>query len=778
MKRLFSVVLACLLLFAGVPAATAGTVQTVQTVSSGSVPVIVSSNNGGVFVAGGPSLPASSGSAATISQQQALAIAQGICPDIAKMSVDAELDDYQAPGNWNLSWQAPTSAAGPAGRANNIDLNAVTGALNSFNIYDWQADRTGSPLITRDDALQKAEAFIKQYHPEELAQSVLTNTVAPNYGNYKTVSFTYNFNWNRMEQGVPVADDGIRVGVDLFSGRIVNCSFGWHTGITFPAPVAVDSAKATQLLDQFGVIPCYQVQAGQLNAQGAPEASLVYIFNCAPGMEIDPASGNALTSDGRPASLQDYVLIPGQTPAVSSAVYAGMPTVSPAQQASPEAAQQNAGRFFQALGLSGQAVAGGGSGSGWDGTFYEKTLGYILESDTGSGVQPGQQPPTVQIDAATGEVQGYTNFQNLQTTVATGSGTTTPSLTPDEARAKALAFIKQVSPDKAGQLVAANVPELAFYAGNTQSVSVSFIRLINGIPFPQDGISMTFDQSGAVVSYNCNWHQVALAPASQILTPDQARQILLQQAPLKAEYTLPVSLAANYRIMQGNGSTPANPVFALDFQSVGIAADTGKPVAPSVSNVLGIGIGAAEPQPVVAVPQDHWAAAPLTILADSGMLPSTGFQPDNPVTRRDALRVLMGSLGMMNTEPGQASQPLFNDVSLSDPDYEVIQAAVDNGVLDPGPSLNPDGTITRAAFVEWLVRALGYRQVAEMPASISHNFADVQQLSNTERNYLAIAEGLGIVKGGAKMMFHPDAPLTWAELTTMVTEAAPRLQTL
>jgi hypothetical protein len=76
------------------------------------------------------------------------------------------------------------------------------------------------------------------------------------------------------------------------------------------------------------------------------------------------------------------------------------------------------------------------------------------------------------------------------------------------------------------------------------------------------------------------------------------------------------------------------------------------------------------------------------------------------------------------------------------------------------------------------VRALGYRQVAEMPVSITLKFADVQQLSSTDRNYLAIAEGLGIIKGDAQGMFHPNAPLTWAELATMAAEAAPRLQTL
>ena len=768
MKKILCLALTCLLLFAGVPAVMAETVQMGQG----------SASFGHVSVTTVPVGGSSAATAATISQQQALAIAEGIYPDLAKVNVEAELDDTQAPGSWNLSWQEPASVAGPAFREDNIDLNAVTGALNSFDISDWEADKTGSPLITRDEALQRAEAFIKQYHPEELAQSVLSsNTLQPSYGQLQTVTFTYSFHWDRMEQGVPMAGDGIQIGVDPFSGQIESCSFTWHTGITFPVAVAVDTAKETELLDQFGVISCYQVQPGHLNAAGVPEASLVYMLNCAPGLQVDPNTGSALTSAGKTTSLQDYVLLPGLTPAVSSTVYAGTPNVAPDQQVSPEVAQQNAQRFFHALGLSGQAVAGGGNGTSWDGTFYEMTQGYTLQSNSGSGVQPWQQSPTVQINAATGDVEGYSNFQSTQTTAVAPGSSTAPTLTPDQAQARALAFIKQISPDKAEQLVAANAPQMAFYAGSTQTVPVSFIRLINGIPFPQDGIGMTFDQSGQVMNYRCSWHQVALAPAGQMLTPDQARQILLQQTPLKAEYTFPVSLAANGRILQGNGQTPANPVFALNFQSVSIAADTGKPVPPGVSNFLGLGIGSMEQQPPVAVPPDTWAAAPLTILADSGVLPDTGFQPANPVIRRDALRVLMGSLGMTSMEPpGRASQPPFSDVSPSDPDYTLIQAAVYNGILDPGSSLDPDGTITRATFTEWLVRAMGYRLVAEMPASITLTFTDVQQLPTTQRNCVAIAEGLGIVKGGANAMFRPDAPLTWAELASMVTEAAPRLQ--
>ncbi len=773
MKRLLSVMLAFLMFFGGLPAAMAETVQTATPVmvngSGGMFYTSSGSVGGGMTVAGGPSSPVSGSAAPAISQEQALAIAEGIFPDIGSLNVDAQLVPYQSPARWMLSWSEPQDVAGPAITMNNIAIDATTGALDSFEISGLQGDKTGSPLITRDEALQKAEEFIKQYHPEELAHAVLSpDAEMPIFNSTKMVSFAYSFHWTRMEQGAPVPDDGIRVGVDPFGGRIESCSFDWHTGVTFPSPVAVDPTKESQLLDQFGVILCYQVQPGQLNAQGVPEVTPVYIFNCSPGLQIDPASGGALTSEGKPASLGDYVLIPGLTPAVSSIVYNDQPVAPPVQEITQDAAAQQAWSFFQALGLSGKAVfSGSSSGGSWDGISSDKTWEYTLQN---GGSSQGMEPqPTVGIDAVTGEVENYFNPQGVSAPV---TGNAKPALTTEEARDKALAFIKQVSPDKVGQIAAANQTDLDYDASDgqeVQEVPVYFPRLIDGIPFPQEGISVTFDQSGDVANYQCNWYQVAIAPVRKIITADQARQILLQNNPLKAGYSFPVS--------QTNSAAPAGPVFVLNYQGGGVAADTGQPEALDLG-MLGMETGAAQ-QPEVTVPQDHWAVAPLTILADSGLLPAEGFNPDGVVARRDALRVLMGSLMFMpSTGQRSTNRSVFSDVALNDPDYDLIQSAVGRGVLDPGPSLNPDETITRATFVEWLVRAMGYRLVAEMPASIALNFSDVQQLSNTDRNYLAIADGLGIVKGDAGGMFHPDATLTWAELATMVTEAAPRLQTL
>ncbi len=87
MKRLYCVMLACLLFFGGVPAVMAGTVQMGHASTSMSI-TVSNGPNGPVVVAGGSASPTSSDPGApAISQEQALAIARGIFPEISNMDV-------------------------------------------------------------------------------------------------------------------------------------------------------------------------------------------------------------------------------------------------------------------------------------------------------------------------------------------------------------------------------------------------------------------------------------------------------------------------------------------------------------------------------------------------------------------------------------------------------------------------------------------------------------------------------------------------------------------
>ncbi|OPX90110.1 MAG: hypothetical protein A4E53_01325 [Pelotomaculum sp. PtaB.Bin104] len=64
-----------------------------------------------------------------------------------------------------------------------------------------------------------------------------------------------------------------------------------------------------------------------------------------------------------------------------------------------------------------------------------------------------------------------------------------------------------------------------------------------------------------------------------------------------------------------------------------------------------------------------------------------------------------------------------------------------------------------------------------MPVKIELNAGDSGQASDEFRNYVAIAGGLGLMRGDENSLFRPADNATWAELASLVTSrAAPRLR--
>ena len=146
----------------------------------------------------------------------------------------------------------------------------------------------------------------------------------------------------------------------------------------------------------------------------------------------------------------------------------------------------------------------------------------------------------------------------------------------------------------------------------------------------------------------------------------------------------------------------------------------------------------------------------MSVLAERGLLPAEGFDPDGPVSRRDAIRILM-SASERNYNPDSFQQggekAIFTDVSPDDRDYDIIQTAAKRGILEKSGHFLPDQPVLMEDLAVWLVRALGYGEVADMPVKIELKTGDANQVSEKIRNYAAIAYGLGLIKGDENGLF-------------------------
>ncbi|NLI12224.1 MAG: hypothetical protein GX425_06285 [Peptococcaceae bacterium] len=706
-----------------------------------------------------------------ISQDRAMQIVREMFPDLLEgKDLDIQLqDDYRgdSSGIWHLNWNNPT----PGGRRVehiSISIDADSGALVNLYYYDSNVGAEGGVTpLTEEAAKQKAMEYARKYRPAEFGRTRLAEN--DYYGYYPSgmIKNAYNFYWERIENGVPVEWDGISVGVDLFSGRLASFSVNWHKDAVFPQPGTMPEDLEQKVLSELGLILCYQVPEGvKTNLPGVPEANLVYRLN-SPGMlKISPDSGEVLTADGKTIPLIQYKRFSGlPVPATGGSLEGTGPVNRPVQKISQAEAQKAAREFFRKIGMDGE-VDRRGSGSSGGGVFYDEYWSYGLADEENWKPREQRKQIDVGIDVFTGEVRNYNAFNDYA-----GCGRDDSSkqkITRKVARDKAVDFIRLVSPEKLGQVAEERQDES--YTKFGEGYTFNFVRLVNGIPFLRDGIMISVGAGGEITSYDCNWHAVKFPSAAGLTTREEAEKVFQEKMRLKPAYFFP---------LEGEDPRPGKkPVLALMFDSrrdMGIDAHTGQLVA--------LDIMAAQPEEKTGavVPQEHWAAASLAVLADSGLLPDEGFDPDGPVSRRDAVRVLMSAMQgnyRYNQYQQVGEKASFTDVSPDDRDYAVIQYAVRRGMLVKSDRFFPEQPLLREELAVWLVRALGYSEVAEMPAVIGLKAADASQVSDKARNYVAIAWGLDLIKGNENNLFRPADQVTWAELASLVTRAVPRLRSV
>ncbi|QTD41071.1 S-layer homology domain-containing protein [Sporosarcina sp. Te-1] len=111
-----------------------------------------------------------------------------------------------------------------------------------------------------------------------------------------------------------------------------------------------------------------------------------------------------------------------------------------------------------------------------------------------------------------------------------------------------------------------------------------------------------------------------------------------------------------------------------------------------------------------------------------------------------------------------AKTSIFKDVSAKDPDYLYIESAVQKGIVTgvTPDTFNPNGPITRVQAVAILVRALGMEGRAPSPGFKTH-YADDRKIADWAKDSVYVATELGLISGDQFNRFNPNEPLTRAQ---------------
>jgi hypothetical protein len=117
----------------------------------------------------------------------------------------------------------------------------------------------------------------------------------------------------------------------------------------------------------------------------------------------------------------------------------------------------------------------------------------------------------------------------------------------------------------------------------------------------------------------------------------------------------------------------------------------------------------------------------------------------------------------------QTEKSPFIDVSSTDEDYQYIKDAVDKGIINGVDSehFKPQKPLTRAEAIVILIRALGFENKAPTPG-FATSFDDDRIIPGWAKDAIYVAKEIGLLKGDSSNKVNPDKALTRAEASALL----------
>lgn len=688
-------------------------------------------------------------SQARIKLEQAIAAVKKLVDVPAELSefTPSYSEDERGRGFWELHWEASGQGSLHA------RVNATSGEV--WGLYHWTMEtpatpRRGLPKLDYEEAKAKAEAFLKQALPNYAGQLKFwqpEERPVPYLSLRNRGQVTYSYAFVRQVNGLPFPENQANIEVDADTGKIRNFNFNWDERAQFPNPGgAISREKAAALWQANAGVELIYYRAptfGPLTeSEEQPPLKLVY----APGQRqllVDALSGEVLKpeegyffpefdfaaggGDMRSALQSPAALTPAEEKAVGE-----MEKLLSKEEALAKAREKiEIPEGFEPSGASLQRNWRYPAQKFWHFSWrHKEDRGYL----------------DINVDAQNGLIIGY------QYNLFQPPKEERPGLDEKAGRAMAEAFLEKMVGQYRSSLREPKVVPTYDYAapyrpGKEQPSGYGFeyTRLVNGLPFPSNGVKVLVDAYRAqVTSYNCEWWDLAFPPPKASI--DRAAA---ERAFLAAGLTLAYEREPVTRPLPGQRfeDRPVRLVYRLDEAKAPYVVDalTGEGLDANLRPL------AAKRRPAFNDLAGHPARQAVETLAAAEIITATGpaFAPDRPLDQRDFLVWLVRASGW---RPDPTPKYARGDGQEGqDPEFRAaLEYALNNGILRRGEAYAPQDPVTRQTMAVLSVRALGWGEVAELTDVWQVPAAVAAKVAPEKQGYLALAAKLGLLELTAK----------------------------
>ena len=372
----------------------------------------------------------------------------------------------------------------------------------------------------------------------------------------------------------------------------------------------------------------------------------------------------------------------------------------------------------------------------------------------------GSTGTSLTIDKATGDIIYYNDITNSLEPQEDDSDNEAV-LTQKQALEKAIAYVKEYAPANIHQYA---LPlDEAYYEDYNDSYYFTFPRIVNGLTVMGDQISVNVDATtGQLLNLYTNTYDNVEWPAvTDVVTQQEATKLLKSELKLNLQYV-------NHSKIEGEQhySLVYQPVFKENAYA--IDATTGE-------WINGYGTNDAE-KPTIEHPT---AAQELNYLIQKGMLEvDETFNPDAPVTKEEALKVLLKSVTYTyyygSNYPEEATQS-FTNITPDHELYPFVTQALTMGMLDASTgTFNTNASLPSQELAKWLIGTLGLNKAAQYSDIYQLNYSDASQVNKELRGYVALAYAMGLLEAENNEL-KPKHEVTYAQLAQVVIRLAHKM---
>lgn len=643
----------------------------------------------------------------------------------------SRISSYEDQVSFYLSWSDSNE------ELPNISINADSkGNVISFNKYYSQEVKPDSklPKLSNDQALKIAMDFIKKvdsavYNELELKE---TGQVRSTWDRH------YNFNFIRNINDIPYTFNTVNISINIETGEVTSLYINWERNLEFPDAkniISLDKAKDAYE-NEIGLKLVYKRSGRNIYREDSVD-SLEYFLaysNLGNLKGIDSKTGKSIdisyfsTYYGLDSVAEENMAGGGEVPIITPeereeiGKLKGLKSIEEVEKKARDILKLDNSYEIRRKNLY----------SSWenpDEFYYSLSFVKIIEER--------EYNTEVSINAKSLELMSFYKYRDIAYNAKA-------VINKSQALQLAKDFINEINPDKAGQV---ELIETNASSDQEQYYGFNFIRKVDDIYVESDSISIGVDAVNKDInSYYINWYKGEFPSRENTISLEKAYEVLFDKLGLNLNYTN----IYNYDNINQNQEREVKLVYS-------ISQDKPTIIDAFTGDILDYSGNVYKDNIILSYSDidNSYAKDKIMTLAQYGVgFSGDKFNPKNIIRQDDFLYLLWKSMDQYSGYLEENMDDIYKDL-------------IRRNIINPGEEAG-DSAVTKEEAVKFVIRAMGYDKLAELPNIYSDIFPDGEDIDADLKGHMNLAYGLKIINGDGTENIRPKYELKRQDAASII----------